>query len=98
MRNIYYVTILSFFCVVVHAQEAITTLGSHAENSTAIVSWTIGQVSTETIGNSNYKLTQGIHQVSLSVTAIDEVQNEQIAITAFLNPTTHIVRFYTINC
>ncbi len=94
MRNIYYVTILSFFYVVVHAQEAIATLGSHA----AIVSWTIGQVSTETIGNSNYTLTKGIHQISLSVTAIDELQNEQIAITAFLNPTTHIVRLYTINC
>lgn len=91
MRKIIYVTVFSIFGVVVQAQEAISTSGTHTENSTAIISWTIGQTFTETIGNSNYELTQGIHQVTFTITAIDEVQNEQINITAYPNPTTHYV-------
>ena len=91
MRNIIYVTILSVFCVVAQAQQAVTTSGNHTENSTAILSWTIGQAFTKTFGNSNHELTQGIHQVTLSVTALDEIQSEQIEISAFPNPTTHYV-------
>lgn len=65
--------------------EVIGSAGDHYSNGTTQMSWTLGEISTETYSDANNQLTQGFHQVTLMVTAIDD-QLESLAVQVFPNP------------
>ncbi len=67
--------------------DIVTTSGDFHENSSGSLSWTLGEVTIETLIGTNFILTQGFQQSKLTVTAIDELQNPVIELTVYPNPT-----------
>jgi hypothetical protein len=68
------------------AQQVVSTSGNHAENGSAQMSWTVGEIITTTISGGSNILTQGFHQSRLTVTAIEEAEVPDFEISAFPNP------------
>ena len=74
--------------IVSNAQElqVVSTAGETYTNDEVSVSWTIGEPVIETFESGDIILTQGFHQESYSITAIDEIQSVDLKITLFPNP------------
>ena len=51
--------------------EVIAGAGTHSTTANAQVSWTVGEVVTQTLSSGTNTATQGFHQTLLTVTAID---------------------------
>ena len=88
MKKIFVLHLSLIACISLHAQQVVSTSGDQAENSTAQISWTIGEPIIETCNGGGYELTQGFHQSYLTVSAVDEIQMADFEISAFPNPTT----------
>jgi len=73
------------------SSEVISTAGEHFSKANGKLSWTLGEVMTETYSVGNNKLTQGFHQTKISVTAIDEIQNSSIKFQVYPNPTSSAI-------
>ena len=69
-----------------NAQQVVATAGSYSESSEASLSWTIGEVATQTLQSSNLILTQGFHQTRLTVTGINIIPDKNLDIKAYPNP------------
>ncbi|MEL6863718.1 MAG: T9SS type A sorting domain-containing protein [Bacteroidota bacterium] len=70
--------------------EVVGTAGDHYVTDEVQMSFTIGEIITETTESDDAILTQGFHQPTLMITAVDDL-DEQIAARAFPNPTADIV-------
>ena len=92
MKLIFYLFLSMFCCTVVFAQQVVTTGGATSQTALGGISYTIGEVVTETLTTSGTTLTQGFQQTNLKVTAISEIANLGFAITAFPNPATDFVK------
>ena len=66
-------------------QEVIATAGENFTAEERTLSWTIGEVVTETFGNES-NLTQGFHQSKLTITSIYQFKDFNVEISAFPNP------------
>lgn len=64
--------------------------GDHYANPNAQISWTLGEIQTETVVNGSTQLTQGFHQVTLAVTAVEDFLQE-LAVRVFPNPVSDIL-------
>lgn len=88
MKRLVKLFILSlFFVFSANAQEVISTSGDFHSASTGSITWTIGEVLTETYATGLNYLTQGFNQSQLSATAIEELPGLDLLIEAFPNPT-----------
>ncbi len=70
--------------------EVIASGGDHFTTPTAQVSWTLGEVVTETFVAGSSQLTQGFHQTNLTITALDDVDLD-IHVKIYPNPTASLV-------
>lgn len=75
-----------FFSVVGHTQEVVASSGNYDEGSTASLSWTLGEVITETFEGTNAHLTQGEQQTLMDKIATVETHSD-ISLSIFPNPT-----------
>lgn len=73
--------------------EVISTAGNHYENGTIQVSFTMGEVITETKSNGTTQLTQGFHQTNLSAVSVMDI-DASITFDAFPNP---VINMLTVN-
>lgn len=91
-------TLLLFFLLVLYAmsyslcQEVIATSGEFNESNDGSVSWTIGEMATQTLENNDVIVTQGFHQTNLTITVIKELKKLDVQITAYPNPVTNMVK------
>ena len=69
------------------AQELVTNAGGQAETANASLGWSIGQIVTETYSVSGFTLTQGFHQSTIMVTAIDSPIGGDHQFIVYPNPT-----------
>ena len=75
--------------VSLHAQEAITSAGESAKAGTMLtVSWSIGEVMTETFAQQTFKLTQGVQQPKTAIKVISSSPEIPVGyrISAYPNP------------
>jgi hypothetical protein len=79
---------LLFFVHYGIAQEVISSSGSSFENSSARLSWTLGEPVIETFTAGQSVLTQGFQQSKLTVTAINQISDNSIRIKVYPNPVT----------
>ncbi len=88
-KGVLFTIIASFIYMGINAQqlEVVATSGDFYENSSGSLSWTLGEVVIETLGETNFILTQGLQQSKLTVTAIDELQTSVIELSVYPNPT-----------
>jgi len=70
-RNIL-LTLLLVINIAINAQEVISVQGASYSNSSGSIDFTIGEVVTATLTNTNNILTQGFHQTNLTVLAVDD--------------------------
>ena len=70
--------------------EVIATAGDYFVGSNATLSWTLGEVITETVSNGSYTLTQGFQQPHYNITSIPDdpnIKNDQAGdINIYPNP------------
>ncbi len=76
-------------------QNIIGTAGECYENSNGSLSWTMGEIVTETHSNSLNTLTQGFQQSKLTVTNIAEEINPGYLLKVYPNP---VGNYLTIEC
>ena len=89
-RNIL-LTLLLVINLAINAQEVISVQGASYSNSNGSIDFTIGEVVTATLTNTNIILTQGFHQTNLTVLAVDDFDiNFQARV--FPNPTQDILQ------
>lgn len=69
-------------------QEVISSAGGYDTTNNVKVSWTVGEVVTETATDGNNTLTQGFHQTNLTVTQVEEelIKNENYSLNIYPNP------------
>jgi len=94
MRCLYFMLLLSFSALSFAQdikQDVIGTAGGHFQNETASVSWTIGEVVTETLTTENYVLAQGFHQGNLVVNRIQKELPVNFQIKTYPNPVKDIL-------
>lgn len=70
--------------------EVISSGGDHFTTANAQVSWTLGEVVTETVAAGSSQVTQGFHQTNLTITALDDV-DQNFTVKIYPNPTTNLV-------
>lgn len=80
-----FICLLCFSKVTLQAQSVIATTGGYGENAGAKVTWTIGEIITETIGTDPI-LTQGFNQSNLTVTLIKELTIPDLTLMVYPNP------------
>jgi hypothetical protein len=68
--------------------ELISSSGDNFATTGQQITWSLGEVAIETSIKGNLILTQGFHQCSYLVTAVDETILSDLEITAFPNPAT----------
>ncbi|MDX9848106.1 MAG: T9SS type A sorting domain-containing protein [Tenuifilaceae bacterium] len=68
------------------AQEVVVSAGSFSKNSSASISWSLGELVTHTLKTNENIITQGFQQTKLTVTSVDEIPGIRMIVSAFPNP------------
>lgn len=91
--------LLFLLCIASEAkpQEVVATLGSTHQNNSGSISYTLGELSSETYSTASATLTQGFHQPTITVVSINQTNYANIPVTAFPNPTSDFVRLQIEN-
>lgn len=72
--------------------DVIAAAGDYFSNGTFSVSWTLGEIATETIGNGTVILTQGFQQPSYGIVGVPKFTDDRFQIKAFPNPTSNYLK------
>jgi len=94
IKCIFNLLLLFGFCIAVKAQNAIPATGGNAIGSGGTISYTVGQVVTNTLSGSNGTLLQGVQQpyeISV-VTAIKNTEAINLKYFVYPNPTSGITK------
>lgn len=88
--------VIFIFCAPIglFAQSAAPELISSAGGGNATLQWSLGEPVIITVESNNNVLTQGFHQTLLTITSLDELKAEEIAINIYPNP---VMTSFTIN-
>ena len=75
-----------------HAQEAVTAAGQSARSGNLTVSWSIGEVMTETYVGQSFTLTQGVQQPVIKVQLVNSSpEMNAYKVSAYPNPASDAV-------
>ena len=102
MKNLYIAIMLIALAFSANAQykthSLLSTAGDYFETETITMSWSLGEIVTETFTSSNFTLTQGFQQSKLTIIGIDESKTEQTnGIIIYPNPSNGIVNLVIDN-
>ncbi|MBU0764776.1 MAG: T9SS type A sorting domain-containing protein [Bacteroidetes bacterium] len=79
----------SFFSIAQSVSpEVVAASGDYNEGSGVTISWTLGEIMTETYSGTDINLTQGFQQSSYSITSVEEYLPEALSVTVYPNPAT----------
>ena len=94
MKLKFYIILCLLFSMKVTAQQVIANAGEFWNNSEGSLSWTIGEVVTETVTTASYQLTQGFQQIQEGYLVLSDnlFLND---ITIFPNPFSSEVKIQT---
>ena len=83
--------VLLLFSTTLFAQEVVSSSGAYISNANGSISFTVGEVSIQTIATGSNVITQGFHQTNLGVLAVDDVVDD-LSIKVFPNPTSELLQ------
>lgn len=78
------------------AQESVVSSGDYHSNTSGSISWTVGEVSTETYQGSSAILTQGQQQHYYDFTSVEE-QSSDFNFSAYPNPVSDVMNIQVDN-
>ena len=81
---------MSYICV--KAQNVISSAGDEFSNTNQSITWTLGELSTESYEAATNKFTQGFHQPVLIITALNDILLAD-ELSIFPNPTAQNLSF-----
>jgi len=91
-------TLLSVFIFIISTTfcqntnlEVISTGGDYMKKANSSLSWTIGEIATETLSDTSNILTQGFQQSKLTVISIKENEIPEFDIKVYPNPTKYLL-------
>jgi len=91
MKKIIFLTLVFGYANCLFSQsitpQVISSAGNYAEGTNVSISWTLGEVATETIGNNDNIITQGFHQPDYNIVVIEHIESPQLDVTIYPNPT-----------
>jgi hypothetical protein len=87
MKTFFIFTAITVCSMLLYGQEVLATGGGFHQNSSASISFTIGEPVIETFQTPDNTLTQGFQQTKLIVTGIDMVESTDFSLNVFPNPT-----------
>lgn len=89
MKHTLFIAFFVFYYLAIQAQqhEVIASAGDYFKNSNGALSWTIGEVITESLNGSNVSLGQGFQQTNIVITEIQKPLLNDISVDVFPNPT-----------
>ncbi|UCH14603.1 MAG: T9SS type A sorting domain-containing protein [Bacteroidales bacterium] len=73
------------------SQEIISSSGDYSDGSSGQLSWTLGDLATETYSSGDIKLTQGFQQPTIEVTPTFESRNYNIVMRVYPVPSSDFV-------
>lgn len=73
--------------------EVISSSGEHFSASPGSLSWTLGEIITESDSNGGYWLTQGFHQTKFTVVSVEESPKNTFNVNVYPNPA---IQFFNI--
>ncbi|MEM7040479.1 MAG: T9SS type A sorting domain-containing protein [Bacteroidota bacterium] len=95
MKATFIFTLLLFALSGLHAQnqslDVLGNAGGHGAQADAQLSWTLGELSIATLNDPQASLTQGFHQTSMLVTALDNAFPTEWEVTAYPNPVSDVL-------
>ena len=86
------ITFLSFCSLSVHAQQVLASSGDTYTKPSASLSWTLGEISTETYKTVGGIATQGIQQPLLKVVTYSSETTLQVSAVVYPNPTSGAIQ------
>ncbi len=87
MKHLFFLLLIPFHGVSLHAQELVSSSGGHGNEAGAQFSWSVGEVVVSSYVKQEAVITQGFHQNTLTVTRIYDVSAPECLIKVFPNPT-----------
>ncbi len=75
----------------IYSQQIISSSGGNGQNISGTISYTLGELTIATQSDGSNTLTQGFHQTSIIITAINDQTTPGISILAYPNPTCDFV-------
>jgi hypothetical protein len=73
--------------------DVVASAGDYFSNGTVSISWTLGEVATETIGNGTYTLTQGFQQPNYdAISSVPTYFNPKFDVSLYPNPSTDYIK------
>lgn len=85
------IPVLLMIAFPVKSQEVISSGGTYVKANGIALSWTLGEMVTETLSNGTFKLTQGFQQSKLGTTAVDNILIPGLSLTVYPNPISAIL-------
>jgi hypothetical protein len=92
MKNKLIIFIAMGWHFTIFGQQVVSTSGSFDKASNGSISWSLGEVATETLGSGQTKITQGVQQPNLIITTIFELENSGINLIVYPNPASEFVK------
>jgi len=88
MKTLAIITLLSlvFISSSLSAQDLVSSGGKYLQSSNISLSGTLGEPIIKTIGNQQFKLSQGFQQSNLVATAINKIQKSDFSLSVYPNP------------
>jgi hypothetical protein len=90
MKNLFLIVTVFIFSFKLSAQqtgpEVVASGGDYQENGGIKLSWTLGEIVTETAENQDVILTQGFQQSDFNLTSVEERISSEINVSIFPNP------------
>jgi hypothetical protein len=81
------ITVFGLMFIELSAQEAVVSGGGYHLSESISISWTMGELVSETLITGNFILTQGFQQSILTVVSVQEMDGVAFEIDAYPNPT-----------
>jgi hypothetical protein len=72
-------------------RDIVSAAGDHYESNNASVSWTLGEVATESYTTTTNTLNQGFHQGNLFISSIEDELDLDVILKAYPNPVMDIL-------
>lgn len=97
VKNIFLIVAVCMLSVYVYGQEVsssvIATVGESVETGNVSVSWTLGEIAIETLGEDGGSviLTQGFQQGYFEITSIGEPLSNEFQLNVYPNPATEYI-------
>jgi hypothetical protein len=92
IKTIFFILQITLSVINIKAQQLVTSAGGSYSSPTLSVTYSVGEIVTETFSGTTIKLTQGFHQPSYTISTKNEILPVGSSIMAFPNPTKDLIK------